>query len=211
MALTAQEEALVRQLLEEQAAILSLANSEATILSKLGATKVTLSDLTAVSTVADANLMLMRQGTTDRAVSGTVLAAYTTGAIPAASTSVQGKVELATDAEAQAGTDTVRAVTPDNLGAVVLGLGQTWQDVTGSRVSGTSYTNSTGRSIMVAVTVGAPTGVGNFTVVVAGVTVVDIAYTASNTTRPFASFVVPPGAVYTTTAGSGIIRWSELR
>src|SRR5690242_9749174 len=38
-------------------------------------------------------------------------------AVPAASTTVQGKVELATDAEAITGTDTVRAVTPHALTA----------------------------------------------------------------------------------------------
>ncbi len=40
-------------------------------------------------------------------------------AVPVASTTVQGKVELATDAEAIAGTDVSRAVTPAALAAVV--------------------------------------------------------------------------------------------
>ncbi|UDL15968.1 hypothetical protein QEH42_gp250 [Microbacterium phage Pumpernickel] len=40
------------------------------------------------------------------------------GAVPAASATTAGKVELATDAEAIAGTDAVRAVTPANLMAV---------------------------------------------------------------------------------------------
>ena len=102
MALTVQEEALVRQLLDEQAAILSLAGSEATILSKLGATKVTLSDLTAVSTVADADLLLMRQGTTDKSLSALILGAYAANAVPLATEIVAGKGELATNAEAQA-------------------------------------------------------------------------------------------------------------
>lgn len=48
------------------------------------------------------------------AVDGRVAAA-----VPVASTTVQGKVELATDAEAIAGTDVVRAVTPAALAAVV--------------------------------------------------------------------------------------------
>lgn len=39
------------------------------------------------------------------------------GALPAASTTVAGKVELATDAETNTGTDTVRAITPSNLEA----------------------------------------------------------------------------------------------
>ena len=43
----------------------------------------------------------------------------------AATTSATGVAELATDAEAQAGTDATRAVTPDNLGATVIGIGQT--------------------------------------------------------------------------------------
>lgn len=76
MALTASEEALVRQLLDQQAAILSLAGNEATITSKLGATKVTLADLVAASGVADADLLLMRQGTTDKSVTPLLLKGY---------------------------------------------------------------------------------------------------------------------------------------
>jgi microcystin-dependent protein len=41
------------------------------------------------------------------------------GSVPSATTSVQGIVELATDAEAITGTDTVRAVTPHALAAAV--------------------------------------------------------------------------------------------
>ena len=76
MALTTTEEALVRRLLDQQAAILSLAGNEATITSKLGATKVTLSDLAAASSLADADLLLTRQGTTDKSVRADILAAY---------------------------------------------------------------------------------------------------------------------------------------
>lgn len=76
MSLTASEEALVRQLLDQQAAILSLAGNEATITSKLGATKVTLADLVAASSLAGADLLLTRQGTTDKSVRADILAAY---------------------------------------------------------------------------------------------------------------------------------------
>lgn len=76
MALTASEEALVRQLLDQQAAILSLAGNEATITSKLGATKVTLADLVAASSLADADLLLTRQGTNDKSVTAKKLAEY---------------------------------------------------------------------------------------------------------------------------------------
>lgn len=76
MALTAAEEALVRQLLDEQAALLSLAGSEATIISKLGAAKVTLSDLVAASSFSDTDLLLVRQATTDKSGTPQLLATY---------------------------------------------------------------------------------------------------------------------------------------
>lgn len=114
MALTAVEEAQLRDLIAQQSALLSLAGVEATILSKLGATKVTLSDLPSAVTIDDADLLLLRQGTTDKSVTGATLK----GLIPTiadASTTVKGIVELATDAETQTGTDAVRAVTPASL------------------------------------------------------------------------------------------------
>lgn len=115
MALTASEEALVRQLLGQQAAILSLAGNEATITSKLGATKVTLADLVAASAVNDTDLLLIRQGTNDKSVSGSIIKALATQ--PDATETVKGIVELATTTEAAAGTDTVRAVTPAGVAA----------------------------------------------------------------------------------------------
>lgn len=113
MALTSTEEALVRQLLDQQAAILSLAGNESTITSKLGATKVTLSDLVAASAVADSDLLLLRQGTSDKSATAAVIKAAMTPAD--ASTTVKGVVELATDGETQTGTDAIRAVTPASL------------------------------------------------------------------------------------------------
>ena len=160
MALTSQEEALIRQLLDQQAAILSLAGNEATITSKLGATKVTLADLVAASSLAAADLLLTRQGTTDKSVRADILARYIEAELGAlfarlaspaftgtptaptatagtnttqlattqfvskavsditvanASETVAGKIEIATSAEAIAGTDTTRAITPARL------------------------------------------------------------------------------------------------
>lgn len=76
MSLTTTEEALVRQLLDQQVAILSLAGNESTITSKLGATKVNLSDLVAASAVSDTDLLLTRQGTTDKSVTPLLLKNY---------------------------------------------------------------------------------------------------------------------------------------
>lgn len=57
--------------------------------------------------------------TTQVATTAFVAAAIAAVTIPDATSTTKGKVELATDAEAIAGTDTVRAVTPANLMAVV--------------------------------------------------------------------------------------------
>jgi len=117
MSLTAAEEAQTRELLAQEAAILSLASNEPTIISKLAATKVNLSQLPSASSVADADLLLLRQGSTDKSVAGSIVKAYAGTTVPDASETVKGIVELATVAEAQSGTDTARAVTPAGLAA----------------------------------------------------------------------------------------------
>lgn len=66
MALTATEEALLRDLLAKQAELIALANNETTITAKLGSTKATIDDLTAATTVADADLMIVRQNGVDK-------------------------------------------------------------------------------------------------------------------------------------------------
>lgn len=115
MALTPTEEAQIRQLIAENPALLSLAAVESTILSKLGATKVNLSDLTAATSLSDADIALVRQGLNDKSFAMSVLLDYVTTNFPSASTTTQGKVELATNTETQTGTDSTRAVTPASL------------------------------------------------------------------------------------------------
>ena len=92
-----------------------------------------------------------------------------------------------------------------------LGYGQTWQDVTGSRVVGTTYYNTTGRPINVSVLLQAVTTT-NATIVVSGITV----YGAQGTSGGYlpASAIVPPGASYSanaTSGSAGLYSWSELR
>lgn len=66
MAITATEEALLRDLLAKQAQLIALANNETTITAKLGSTKATIDDLTAATTVNDADLLIVRQGGVDK-------------------------------------------------------------------------------------------------------------------------------------------------
>lgn len=81
-----------------------------------------------------------------------------------------------------------------------LGDGQVWQNLTTSRVSGTVYTNTTGRPIQVHVAISSGA-------VYARVGPVDISFSAYH-----AAFVVPAGATYTVTLNNPVnLCWSELR
>lgn len=68
-------------------------------------------------------------------------------ATQAASLTIRGTVLLASTSDAQVGTDASKAVTPQALGAVALGVNQTFS--TPSRSAGATYTNGTGRPITV--------------------------------------------------------------
>lgn len=89
---------------------------------------------------------------------------------------------------------------PDSL---VLGQGQTWQDVAASRVAGTTYTNTTGRPIAVSIR---ETGDGTRTLSVNGVIV---SYAAGNAYDSMLFAVVPAGSTYVFSGGFNI--WAELR
>ncbi|MCU1765335.1 phage tail protein [Pseudomonas protegens] len=81
-----------------------------------------------------------------------------------------------------------------------VGDGQAWQHLTASRVSGTVYTNTTGRPIFVQVSF----TTGGVYVVVDGVNLTVSAY--------HAAFIVPAGSTYKVTYGSpSNLTWVELR
>lgn len=90
-----------------------------------------------------------------------------------------------------------------------VGYGQTWQDVTGSRAPNTTYTNSTGKPILVWVGFTVVAG-GTISYLINGVT---IAYSASIDVGDIlpVSFIVPNGATYRCNTTSTLNRWSELR
>ena len=88
-----------------------------------------------------------------------------------------------------------------------LGYGQTWQNVTGSRAFSTTYYNSTGRPILINLTV-TTTGAVN-TATVNGVTAAQT-YPSVNSWGTI-TFIVPIGGSYSVTSGSSLGLWSELR
>lgn len=114
------------------------------------------------------------------------------------------------------------AVTDAKMATAVksLGVSQTWTDVSASRVATTNYTNSTGRPILVLVSIRSTSSTAsrNSSFLVDGVAVSDATATASNGTNwgpiiAVHSVIVPDGSTYqaTATASPQIINWFELR
>ena len=95
-------------------------------------------------------------------------------------------------------------------GALAIGVGQTWQDVTGSRSTNTTYTNSTGKPIMVSVTVdGTNAGVGFY---VDGVKVGTTDVGSVGSLGMNLIVLVPSGSTYRATLNGGSLKkWVELR
>ena len=94
-----------------------------------------------------------------------------------------------------------------------IGVNQTWTDVKSSRALGTTYTNSTGKPIQVAISITNNTTAAGLTMSVSGVTVAT-GYTssASNVSCMF-FIIVPNNATYILNSSPtvGIATWAELR
>lgn len=100
------------------------------------------------------------------------------------------------------------AVTGTNL----FGQGQTWQSFTvgTQRISGTTYTNSTGRPISVAAYGGAGGANSTLSLVIDGFTIQAPNGAAGVTTS--VTGIVPAGSTYSVTISAGTINgWRELR
>lgn len=98
------------------------------------------------------------------------------------------------------------------ISGLPLGEKQTWQDLTASRALSTSYTNTTGRPICVAVTSTLYTnGRATLNAIVSGLTVQTADSWSVSGGRANLSFIVPPGAVYSVSGAALLGIWSELR
>jgi hypothetical protein len=101
--------------------------------------------------------------------------------------------------------------TVQGTAAVSIGIGQTWQTVT--RTAGTTYTNTTGRSIVTQCVVLAST-VQSYTLTVSGTVVAY--YQGQYSPAQIAgtiSAIIPPGATYvfTATGSPTVVNQIELR
>lgn len=119
-----------------------------------------------------------------------------------------GSITLSAPAVAGSNTLTLPAST-GIIATEGVGQGQTWQNVTASRTSGTTYTNSTGRPIQVnaSIVVGSN---GSSLLQVNGVNVSSMnnQFGDRNLTTTM-SAIVPNGSTYGVTAGT-VNFWSEL-
>lgn len=100
------------------------------------------------------------------------------------------------------------ADTLDGYQASAFLIGTTWTDFTGSRTAGTTYTNSTGKTIQVSVIVGfATTGAADF--YINGVITGKAQMSAGGQTF---THMIPPGSTYKVTVSSGVTvtNWFEL-
>ena len=108
------------------------------------------------------------------------------------------------------------AINPSNAATIAqstdLGVGQIWQNVSGSRASGVTYTNNTGKPIQVSVCVYHDEQVVS-TLSVSGVVVSRVRQEVGGATgyqESTHTAIVPNWATYSVTGGS-LISWAELR
>ena len=84
-----------------------------------------------------------------------------------------------------------------------------WTPVTTSRASGVTYVNTTGKTVMAAVSSRQnPGGAIFMSVYVNGLMVAQIVQ-ADRDSNMFASFIIPAGASYRVDSSSGILLWVE--
>ena len=125
---------------------------------------------------------------------------------------ISGAGTLTIEAPASAANRTLTL--PDETGTLLtkgLGINQAWQDVKTSRALSTTYTNNTGKPILVSITSFATVN-GSASINVGGVIISTVTTLASAAT--LSSFVVPDGTTYSITqteTGAVIWTWSELR
>jgi len=130
---------------------------------------------------------------------------------PATATAT-GVVERATTAEAIAGIDDERFITPAGAAASLLtaslGLGQTWQNVAASRTHTTSYQNTTGKPIVVSIT--NTSTFRDFEVSTDNITWLKVQAIGGGASRS-PTVIVPPSHYYRVNGSTAFDSWTELR
>ena len=118
------------------------------------------------------------------------------------------------DTYTKAETDNALSFKANTLDLKEIGVGQTWQNVTASRASGVTYTNTTGKPILISISNywNGNNGVYDY-ITVDGVVVVKTGTDNSSTTTNITQLaaIVPNGSTYSVTALKPFKHWGELR
>jgi len=126
------------------------------------------------------------------------------------------------------GTSGITSVAPSTSGNVLtsngtawtsaengsIGVGQTWQNLTASRVVNTDYTNSTGKPIQVGISIVSSTGTTSSQLTIDGVNVANYYASLGNLAiGGFIGGIAPNGSTYrmTSSGPAQIQTWAELR
>ena len=134
--------------------------------------------------------------------------------LPNASTTAIGAVQLNNTLTSVSTSQAATAAQAKVLGDRDIGVGQSWQDVTGSRSLESVYTNNTGKPIFVSLNIrGTSSLVDGVRVLVGGFIVTEQLNIAENQHSQVV-FIVPLGSTYVvqqTQATINLLRWTELR
>ena len=134
--------------------------------------------------------------------------------LPAATISDAGVLRFTTAAEVANKSNVNAAVTPSNAATIAqstdLGVGQTWQNVTGSRSLESVYSNETGRPIQVAITIAGHNNFSSSVLFVNDLEIVRVSNSNQYGQDKNICIVIPSGSTYRL-SGSAFSRWSELR
>jgi hypothetical protein len=91
-----------------------------------------------------------------------------------------------------------------------IGVGQTWENVTLSRTKGTTYTNSTGKPILIAVSLN-ETFPSSWSITINGSVVISSSHSGSSYNGWSGAVIVPNEATYSATGAGTLKSWWELR
>lgn len=100
------------------------------------------------------------------------------------------------------------------LYARLIGVNQTWQDVLASRAVGVTYTNSTGKPIMISIATIVNTATPQSTLIASGIPIGSVAVSglpAGQSYRGQLSAVIPNNGTYLISSSAQILQWGELR
>ena len=133
------------------------------------------------------------------------------GSVPTATSTTTGTVKLVNSLASTATDAALTAAQGKALNDKMIGIDQTWQNLTSSRSSGSTYTNNTGKPITVIVSIRDANIFSGVLVYVGGVVIINVDDVGAQGTTPY-TFIVPNNTSYLVNVNSNTIRqWAELR